>query len=110
MLDKQAASEFQDFLDLVKENSFLPSSQGEDVRITKENPVEPVEALHNSVQTKLLGAQDDVDRFTADVGNAQKKCPRSKLCSPATKTGYSNCGTRRILYSKPNQEPQKSNT
>ena len=73
MLDKQAASEFQDLLDLVKENSFLLSSQGEDVRITKENPVEPVEALHNSVRTKLLGAQDDVDRFTADVGNAQRK-------------------------------------
>lgn len=73
MLDKQANSEYRLLQDLIKENSFAITSQGENVRVTEEDPVSPCDVLHNNVRKKLLDAQDDVERSSGRVGSVQKK-------------------------------------
>lgn len=73
MLEKQVAQEYDVLTDLLKENSYLISSQGEDVRVTRDDPIAPVEVLHNNVRNKLLKAQDDVERCNSVVGDVQKK-------------------------------------
>ncbi|KAL7541621.1 hypothetical protein ACHAXR_011068 [Thalassiosira sp. AJA248-18] len=73
MLEKQVTQEYDVLTDLLRENSFLISSQGEDPRVTREDPVSPIEVLHNNVRTKLLTAQEDVDRCNSAVGDIQKK-------------------------------------
>ena len=63
----------------LKDQSYLIASQGEqEIRITKEDPISPVEVLQNNVRTKLKRAQDDVDRFNSRVADAQKKVSEKK--------------------------------
>lgn len=73
MLERQVTQEYDVLTDLLRENSFLISSQGERISVTKEDPIAPVEVLHNNVRSKLLTAQDDVDRCTSAVGDVQKR-------------------------------------
>eukprot|EP00581_Thalassiosira_minuscula_P014753 CAMPEP_0183721268 /NCGR_PEP_ID=MMETSP0737-20130205/13594_1 /TAXON_ID=385413 /ORGANISM="Thalassiosira miniscula, Strain CCMP1093" /LENGTH=1404 /DNA_ID=CAMNT_0025951247 /DNA_START=143 /DNA_END=4357 /DNA_ORIENTATION=+ len=73
MLEKQVDQEYDVLNDLLRENSFLISSQGENVRVTKEDLVSPVEVLFNNVRSKLLKAEDDADHCTSAVGDVQRK-------------------------------------
>ena len=50
MLERQVTQEYDVLTDLLRENSFLISSQGENIRVTKEDPIAPVEVLHNNVR------------------------------------------------------------
>lgn len=73
MLEKQVAQEYEVLTDLVKDNSYMISSQGENPRLTKDDPLAPAEVLANNVRNKLIGAQNDFDRQTSIVGDIQKK-------------------------------------
>mmetsp|Transcript_32482 Transcript_32482/g.56581 ORF Transcript_32482/g.56581 Transcript_32482/m.56581 type:complete len:1402 (+) Transcript_32482:134-4339(+) len=73
MLSRQATQEYDVLNDLLRENSFLITSQGEDIRVTKEDPTAPVGVVHNNVRNKLLNAQADVERCNSVVGDVQKK-------------------------------------
>ena len=73
MLQRQATQEYDVLNDLLRENSFLITSQGEDIRVTKEDPTAPVGVVHNNVRNKLLNAQADVERCNSVVGDVQKK-------------------------------------
>jgi len=74
MLERQVTQEYDTMIDLLKENSFLISSQGEgEPRVTKEDPLTPVDVLHNNVRNKLMDAQAEVERCNSAVGDVQKK-------------------------------------
>lgn len=48
MLDRQVDQEYDSLTDMIRDNSFLISSQGEDARVSKEDPIAPIEVLHNN--------------------------------------------------------------
>jgi nitrous oxide reductase len=73
MLERQVSQEFDVLNDLVRDNDFLISSQGENPRLTKDDPIAPIEVLANNVRNKMIGAQSDFDRQNSRVGEIQKK-------------------------------------
>lgn len=73
MLERQVSQEFDVLNDLVRDNDFLISSQGENPRLTKDDPIAPIEVLANNVRNKMIGAQTDFDRQNSRVGEIQKK-------------------------------------
>jgi hypothetical protein len=73
MLEKRVAQLYEVLTDLVKDNSYMISSQGENPRLTKDDPLAPAEVLANNVRNKLIGAQNDFDRQTTIVGGIQNK-------------------------------------
>ena len=73
MLERQVLQEFDVLNDLVRDNDFLISSQGENPRLTKDDPIAPIEVLANNVRNKMIGAQSDFDRQNSRVGEIQKK-------------------------------------
>jgi hypothetical protein len=73
MLERQVSQEFDVLNDLVRHNDFLISSQGENPRLTKDDPIAPIEVLANNVRNKMIGAQSDFDRQNSRVGEIQKK-------------------------------------
>ena len=73
MLDRQVSQEFDVLSDLLRDNEYLMSSHGERPRLTKEDPIAPIEVLANNVRNKTIEAQSDFDRQNARVGELQKK-------------------------------------
>ena len=73
MLERQVSQEFDVLNDLVRDNDFLISSQGENPRLTKDDPIAPIEVLANNVRNKMIGAQSDFDRQNSRVGEIQKQ-------------------------------------
>ena len=73
MLERQVSQEFDVLNDLVRDNDFLISSQGENPRLTKDDPIAPIEVLANNARNKMIGAQTDFDRQNSRVGEIQKK-------------------------------------
>ena len=73
MLERQVSQEFDVLNDLVRDNDFLISSQGENPRLTNDDPIAPIEVLANNVRNKMIGAQSDFDRQNSRVGEIQKK-------------------------------------
>ena len=60
------------------------AESGESVtNVTKEEPVAPVEVLHNNVRNKKLKAEEDMDRYTKAVGVVQKKLSEKKAAARA---------------------------
>ena len=55
MLDRQVDQEYDSLTDMIRDNSFLISSQGEDARVSKEDPIAPIEVLHNNGEWLLVG-------------------------------------------------------
>ncbi len=78
MLEKQVGQEYDLLTEQVRDNSYAISSQGENVNVTKEDPIAPVEVLANNIRTKLKRAQDDVEEFNGRVGNVMKKVSEKK--------------------------------
>ena len=78
MLEKQVSQEYDILTDLLRDNSFLISSHCGNVRVTKDDPIAPVEVLANAVRNKLIVAQNEVDRSTSSVGEIQKKVSEKK--------------------------------
>ncbi|KAL7546129.1 hypothetical protein ACHAWF_016245, partial [Thalassiosira exigua] len=64
---------------LLRDNSFLISSQGETVSVTKKDPVAPVEVLHNNIQNKLRNKEADVKRFASAVAEVQRKVSEKQI-------------------------------
>jgi hypothetical protein len=73
MLERQVSQEFDVLNDLLRDNEYLISSQGEHPRLTKEDPIAPIEVLANNVRNKMIEAQSDYDRQNSRVGDIQKK-------------------------------------
>ena len=73
MLERQVSQEFDVLNDLVRDNDFLISSQGENPRLTKDDPIAPIEVLANNVRNTMIGAQSDFDRQNSRVGEIQKQ-------------------------------------
>lgn len=78
MLERQVNEEYDVLNDMIRENSYLISSQGENVHVTKENFLSPVEVLHNNVRDKHKKAEDEVERASSEVGDIQKKVSEKK--------------------------------
>jgi len=73
MLERQVSQEYDVLTDLVRDNDFMISRQGENPRLTKEDPIAPIEVLANNVRNKMIGAQSDFDRQNSRVGEIQKQ-------------------------------------
>ena len=73
MLEKQVAQLYEVLTDLVKDNSYMISSQGENPCLAKEDPLAKAEVLANNMRSKLIGAQNDLNRQTFIVGGVQNK-------------------------------------
>ena len=78
MLEKQVGQEYDLLTEQIRDNSYNISSQGENVNVTKEDPIAPVEVLANNVRDKLKRAQDEVEEFNGRVGNVMKKVSEKK--------------------------------
>lgn len=88
MLDKQVEQEYALLEELIRDNSFLISSHGESVNITKEDPIAPVEVLATNVRSKFLDAQTEMDRCASEVANVQKKVSEKKALLGSHKQRY----------------------
>lgn len=74
MLEGQVAQEFEVLEEKIKDNSFLLTSHGEPhVKVTKEDPVSPLDIVANNVRRKHLDAEDDVNRCNDDLAKIQMK-------------------------------------
>lgn len=79
LLEKQVTQEYEVLEEKMKDNSFLLSSYGEQKpRITKEDPVSPLDVLANNVRRKHLDAEDDVHRCNEALSEAQMKLSEKK--------------------------------
>ena len=65
------------------------AESGESVtNVTKEEPVAPVEVLHNNIRNKKLKAEEDMDRYNKAVGVVQKKLSEKKAALNGHKQRY----------------------
>jgi len=79
MLEGQVTQEFEVLEEKIKDNSFLLSSHGEaHVRVTKEDPVSPLDILSNNVRRKHLDAEDEVSRSNTDLSRIQIQLSEKK--------------------------------
>ena len=73
MLDRQVSQEFDVLNDLLRDNEYLMSSHGERPRLTKEDPIAPIEVLANNVRNKMIEASSDFDRQRVRVEEIKKQ-------------------------------------
>ena len=88
-MEKQVNQEYDNLKELLQDNSYMIAESGESVtNVTKEEPVAPVEVLHNNVRNKKLKAEEDMDRYTKAVGVVQKKLSEKKAALNGHKQRY----------------------
>eukprot|EP00571_Detonula_confervacea_P010665 CAMPEP_0172307014 /NCGR_PEP_ID=MMETSP1058-20130122/7955_1 /TAXON_ID=83371 /ORGANISM="Detonula confervacea, Strain CCMP 353" /LENGTH=1404 /DNA_ID=CAMNT_0013019073 /DNA_START=130 /DNA_END=4344 /DNA_ORIENTATION=- len=107
MLERQVTQEYDVLTDLLSDNSFLISSQGENIRVTKEDPIAPVEVLHNNVRSKMLDAQDEVNRFNTAVGDIQKKVSEKNALLGSHRHRFQNLQLKKTALARPDGGVQK---
>mmetsp|Transcript_20519 Transcript_20519/g.49341 ORF Transcript_20519/g.49341 Transcript_20519/m.49341 type:complete len:1398 (+) Transcript_20519:99-4292(+) len=107
MLDRQVDQEYDATQSLIKDNSFLISSQGENINITKEDPVAPVEVLCNNVRSKLIDAQTESDRYNSAVGDIQRKVSEKKATLQSHKQRYQNLQQKKTHLTREDGGVQK---
>lgn len=73
MLEKQVQQEYDVLKEMLRDQSYAISEQGENCNVSREDPVSPVDVLANNIRSKLLNAQDDVERQSNAVNDIQKK-------------------------------------
>ena len=88
-MERQVNQEYDTLKELLQDNSYIIAESGESVtNVTKEDPVAPVEVLHNNVRNKKLKAEDDMDRYNKAVGVVQKKLSEKKAALNGHKQRY----------------------
>lgn len=107
MLERQVTQEYDVLDDLLRENSYLISSQGENVRVTKEDPIAPVEVLSNNVRSKLLDAQEVVERSNSTVGAVQKKVSEKQALLGSHRHRLQNLQQKKLTLLRPDSGVQK---
>ena len=77
-MDKQCNQEYETLEQLLSDNSFLISEQGENCTVNKEDPVSPVEVLANNVRDKTERATQEIESYNSDVVEVQAKVSEAK--------------------------------